>query len=161
MQAYLLWESVNSFYILLFRLFIIFTYWMKWRSLTIVNSFCKTISLCLQCLYSFQMCKSGILRNGGTKSQGDDLWMVFLWEKGQEGAILPSHCQWMQMKANFIFNIDRYLEMMNHRTLMKQRESQIIKGNNREKWTDMCGYLAFTLLWLLTMILLNSIEKWR
>lgn len=63
------------------------------------------------------------------------------------------------MKANFIFNIDRYLEMMNHRTLMKQRESQIIKGNNREKWTDMCGYLAFTLLWLLTMILLNSIEK--
>ena len=77
----------------------------------------------------------------------------------QKGAILPSDCQWMQMKANFVFNIDRYLGMTKHRTLMKQRESQIIKGNNREKWKDMCGFLAFTLLWLITMILLNSIEK--
>ena len=49
-----------------------------------------------------QMCKSGILRNGGTKDQGNDLQNGSVAGERTMGGILPSDCQWMQMKGNLV-----------------------------------------------------------
>lgn len=141
---------------MLFILFIVFTYWTKWRSLTIVNYFGKTASLCLQGLYSFQMCKSGKLSNGGMKSQSDEEGKnqerFVEWfcggRRDKRMLFYCQSCQCMQAKVNFVFDIDRNMAVMNHRTWIIKAKGfrKKIKENKIKKWIDMCGFLASSLL---------------
>ena len=69
------------------------------------------------------MCKSGILRVGGTKDQGNDLWNGLLLEKGQNGGHFTIRLSMDANKGEFCIDTDIYLGMKNHTTLTEQRDS--------------------------------------
>lgn len=120
MQAGLLWEIINVFYVFAFQIIYNFYLLNSMKILAIEISFCKLYLCVFNVSVSFQMCKVVYLGLGGTKDQGNDLWNGSVaGGKDKMGAICYIRLSMDANKGDFV-SILTYIGMKNHKTLTEQ-----------------------------------------